>query len=1363
MLTTSSTRRWLPLVAGLLSLQIGVGMAFPQGFPGSGPGRAFGGRGNRGLLRELRNEAVRTELKITPEQQQKLDALAESQGDNRDQFSDIFQRYAAAQSEEEREEVRGQMRARFVELRKAADAQAKAVLDPAQATRLEQLHLHHEGPGLFVWDQDLATEFKINDDQKKELASLGEQRMMARLALGRNPTEEERKKVEEEWQARSLSVLTPDQQKKWAERSGPPPVVVATEQIAETPSPAAAPALTPVTPPITEPSAMSVKPALAGSETANPAPAAPVPSAPATTTPAPAAPVATSSGSVTENNEKPAVPATGQMPAAADTPVSASPPAVTSTPAAAASAGPAVPATPEKVPVTTPVESRVMTLQPAKASVPPVASFKDRSAEVGEAAGSNSQPASATPQAGNKFSFNFRYAPWGDVLKLFAEEAGLSLDLNAIPPGTFNYYDKNSYSPTEALDILNGYLLPKGYCLLRRDDFLVCVNLDDPIPPSLIPSISQDELDRRGKNEMLTVIFPLEGVDVSQVAGEVNEIKGPQGKVVGLKSTNSILVTDTGSNLIRIRNLLRDVTARGGPNDITFKSYQVRHIDVIDAEQIVRTLLGVAPRVTNVSSASEDRRRGMGMGMGGMGNGDPRDRRFQQQGPAAPSAQPETSPVRVATDPRTNQLLVTATLAQHLLVEQALKTIDLDAQSGDFVPSSNRPFLKVYQVTSADSREVTKTLESLMPGVVVNEDARNGKIHIQATPDQHRQVETLIAQMDGLGGGRQMTVIPLSRLDPVSVTTTLRSMFAKEGDAAPIIEADYYGQQLMIRASADQIAQIRSLLSELGEDGTSRRGGNDTSLSRTIPLSGRDPAELLPLLQKMWGANQGSTIRVINPSAPASTPRQEPPARRQSPPSEVPQTEAKSSGSPSAIVTPVTHGRVPIRTIAQSAPAAEPQSNASGERTAPSAREDQADLDRQLDEYLGGSSKKPHAPARSTAPAPGSNAEINIVIRGDEIFATSSDPEQLNRFEELLAQTMQAIPPRVTWSVYTLRVADATETANMLKLLFPGSTVSASSSSTGGMMDTLSSGVTSLGSSLRDITGLGTTGAQTLRIIPDNRQNALFISGPAAQVREVEEMLKVLDATDLGGDSLRDKIARMIPVQHASVDEVFTIVKDVYKNYIDPPRVQENNNPFAMLAGGGQRGRGNDGAPPAAPKLSVGVDKSTSNLIVWADDALFQEVEALVQSIDQATQEARRTVRVVNLENTNSVVVQGALGSLMPQVKVSVTGSRQTSAPASSSPTPPAGTPGNTGGGNNPDQMRQFFEQRMRERMQGGGGNGGGFGGGGFGGGGFGGGRGGFGGGGRGNFGGGGFGGGGFGGGRGNFGGGGGGGGGRGQ
>ena len=71
----------------------------------------------------------------------------------------------------------------------------------------------------------------------------------------------------------------------------------------------------------------------------------------------------------------------------------------------------------------------------------------------------------------------------------------------------------------------------------------------------------------------------------------------------------------------------------------------------------------------------------------------------------------------------------------------------------------NRPHLKVYDVQTANPTEVTKTLSALMPGVVVNEDDKARRIHILATPDEHREVEQLIRQIDGQGGGIGATLI----------------------------------------------------------------------------------------------------------------------------------------------------------------------------------------------------------------------------------------------------------------------------------------------------------------------------------------------------------------------------------------------------------------------------------------------------------------------------------------------------------------------------------------------------------------------------------------------------------------------------
>ena len=921
-----------------------------------------------------------------------------------------------------------------------------------------------------------------------------------------------------------------------------------------------------------------------------------------------------------------------------------------------------------------------------------------------------------------KLKFGFRYAPWMDVLKLFAESANLSLDLNAVPPGTFSYYDKKEYTPTEALDILNGYLLPKGFVLVRRDDFLVCISIDEEIAPNLVPVIGVDELASRGKNELLTVVYPLEGVDVEQIAKEIEQVKGPQGKVVGMKTTNSLLVTDIGTNLRRIQTLLSGAT-RGGPNDLVFKPYTMKYLAASDAEQVLRGLLGLQAPVTNVSASSgfDDRSRGQR----GFGGGPP-------AAPATPSRTSKSS-AQLTADSRTNALLVTATAAEHLLIEQALKTIDVESE-GSGATSSGKPFLRVYKVKSADTREVTKTINALMPGIVVNEDTTVRAISIFANEKQHTEADTLIRQLDGGGGSEQVAVIPLTKMDATLAVSTLQSMFMRDGNTAPTIQADLIGRQVMVRGTADQLVQVKTLLTQLGEDGSGRKKGSDAGTFRRYPISGRDPEELLPLIERMWGTASPNPIRIVTPGQRGDDrnkggsikgvirPNQ---GAGESPKTdEAVQPSAKLNRPGRSAAARPRGLRVQTAVLAGDELAEEEST-----QTPTPAESKAADDDAALEEFLRDSGvvkpetqpvNEPETLGKSStqdslpqSKVIGKETPVVITVLGDELLLTSEDPAALDQLEELLGKTMEVLPPRLQWTVYTLQTADATEVATMLQQLIPESSVTTSSSSSG-MLGAMGGGVSSFGSSLMGMTGLGnmSAGPQTLQIIPELRLNALFVAGPISKVREVEEMLKVLDASEWP-DNLRNKSSHMVQLEYADAQEVYEVLKEVYKGYLEDASNNPQANALAMLMGGG-RGK-NDANQKPKTQLAISVDKRTNQIVVWGDDLLFKEIESLAHSLDDSAQEAKRTVRVLSLQNTNSSVVTSALGQLMPKVKVSTSGPRVSSnANSGNGASPSTSTSGGNASGsaqqqNQDQQMRDLFRQRMMQGgSNGGGGNGGG-------------------------------------------------------
>ena len=1006
-------------------------------------------------------------------------------------------------------------------------------------------------------------------------------------------------------------------------------------------------------------------------------------------------------------------------------------------------------------------------------------------------------------------SFEFRYAPWADVLKLFADANDLTLDLNDVPPGTFNYYDtKKQYTMTQALDILNGYLLSKGYVLVRRDRFLVCVSVDTPIPPNIIPNVTMTELQKRGKNEILNLILPLTGLDADSVVGEVKELLGPQGKVSALKSTNSLVMTDTGSNLRRVA-LLMTTSTPVDKRETAFKSIALKYISAADAERMVRRLFNLNPPISSTANTQGFGGFGGGGRFGGGGNpfggggnpfggggnpfggggnpfggggGDPRGG-GGAPAPAAPSSQnsPYIGKIQVTADTRTNHLLVTASAALIKVVEEAVKALDVNqgADGTDLGAMKNNPTIpKSYSVRGGDSASVARALNTVMPGVVLGDDSRSGKIFTQATKDEHIEIERFIKEFSGETSG-SVTVIKLTKNDPGQVTNSLRNLFANDTNRAPSIEPDANGRQILVRGTADQLLQVKELLRKLGEP-TDPLDTNDSSAPidrgtvRHLRTGTHDPNEILGLVQRNWSASGRSPFRIVIPSQPSPirerrVPGDSAPNLRTEPvdddsPQALPQEDVRPRSAdrddnapkngpnaprqerlvpeqqfaprpkprpattqliprPQASVKPA--AKIPVQLVSQKVLTEETDGETKdGTESKPSDEEAPAVVNdtKQDPETPAKTKPQPKREVSTKTTANGVDPSIAVTVQGNEIILTGPDGESLDELEDLITALVDTIPQRTRWTVFYLKTADATETAQMIERFFPQSSVTSSpvSSSDNSLFGSFTSGLSRLGSGMMSATGLNQTlgGAQNLRVITDVRSNALFVAGPPDLVRDVEYMLELLDAGELP-QSLRDRVPRWIPVEHADIDDVAEIIENVFKDAMAPEQQnQQQMNPFAMMMGGGGN-RQQNGRTPKGPELTLGIDRQTSHLIVSCNDAMFHKVEMVVQSIDKRSKDARRSVRIVQLNTADPVVVQSTLTSLLPKVTVSSTRSKsrkkddQAQAP---NPADPAsmqrgGQPGGgrgtgrTGGGGQPGGGGNPFGGGGGNPFGGGGGN----------------------------------------------------------
>ena len=122
------------------------------------------------------------------------------------------------------------------------------------------------------------------------------------------------------------------------------------------------------------------------------------------------------------------------------------------------------------------------------------------------------------------FQFPFS-AMGGDVLDWLAEQADLSLQSDIVPEGTLNYADRHDYTATEAIDLINGILLTKGYTLVRRGRLLTVIFLEDEVPDAL-SSLFRSRSWTSGDFELVKTIFHLAKIEPADAQQEIQQCWG---------------------------------------------------------------------------------------------------------------------------------------------------------------------------------------------------------------------------------------------------------------------------------------------------------------------------------------------------------------------------------------------------------------------------------------------------------------------------------------------------------------------------------------------------------------------------------------------------------------------------------------------------------------------------------------------------------------------------------------------------------------------------------------------------------------------------------------------------------------------
>lgn len=866
------------------------------------------------------------------------------------------------------------------------------------------------------------------------------------------------------------------------------------------------------------------------------------------------------------------------------------------------------------------------------------------------------EAAQTTVSQPDGLKFNFAGASWSEVLKWFAEQADLSLQIDATPAGTVNFSDpEKTYSVTEGLDLLNRLLLDRGWAVVRRGRMLLLVDLEADNAEKLISEMAElvtpDDFERRGESDIVRCVFPLGGISPEQAREELGQIIGPWGRVSVLAGARQVVVTETVGKL----KVIGQVLATASEAQSSVIQIALQHRAAEEVMEIARPLLELEP-----GTNSNDQ-------------------------------------IRISVSIYGDQLFATGDPSKLDLLSSIVTRADTappGADDGEDVEQA-AAVLKTHLIEVAELQSVFDVLQTLLAGqpeVRLAIDQNRQAIVALARPTTQIQIESAIQELEG--SGKDFEIINLKRLEPANALLTINKFFGvTEADSGngPKVDGDPETGRLWVRGTSQQIETVKRLISELENDPLAGGLGDNV---RILPFSGDTAIETMRQIESLWPlTGRRNRIRLIVPSDES---KQESPGERADSGNEANAQGFldRQSARPLADANRQT-------LVWQNGP-----TNPGSDRSAAQpqdARETETTFDSEPD-YTGDDIVIQLTPA-------------GLVIASRDPIALDLVEQLINSLGT--PGTGSNDLPTLFWLKYLKADVASEIVASVLGGADTGGSAgSMAESMMGGLGGGMLGGLLGMGggggeesSTLTILTSRG-----SVNIVPDNRLNALIVQAPPADIEFIRTVLTEIDREE--SPETIQTIARpqLIPVIYQEAAQVAEIVKSVFGEKTgqqqESGRGGGQTRPedlIAALRGGGGRGGGGGGeaAPKSeASKIIVAVDERSNSLVVTATPQDFQAVRDLVETLDQQGMEAEQSVEVIAMGGTvKPEIMQQALETILGK-KTSSTGSSSSNASGTGSDSSSTGTPS----GSSPEDIQRRIES-FRSRFGGGGAPGGGGGG----------------------------------------------------
>jgi type II secretory pathway component GspD/PulD (secretin) len=307
----------------------------------------------------------------------------------------------------------------------------------------------------------------------------------------------------------------------------------------------------------------------------------------------------------------------------------------------------------------------------------------------------------------NELLLNFRNAPLEMVLNYLSDAAGFIIVQDTHVNGTVTITSTQPVSQEEAVNLLNTELNRNNYAAIRNGRTLTIVDKNDAKTRNIPVKTGNNPTNMPNNDEIATWIIPIRFVEARQLVSDLSTFVSPQATIVANEAGNSVVVTDTQSNIRHLAEIIQAVD-NSAEAETEIRVFRLKYASPTDVASELGNVFPSSSSSGNQAPIQFGGRGAFGGGRGGFGGGGFNPFAAAAGGGTANNSQQriqKATQVTAVADSRIQAVIVTA--PKDLMEEIAGMMADLD------VPSDRDQGVYVFQMMNGDPQQAVQVLQNM--------------------------------------------------------------------------------------------------------------------------------------------------------------------------------------------------------------------------------------------------------------------------------------------------------------------------------------------------------------------------------------------------------------------------------------------------------------------------------------------------------------------------------------------------------------------------------------------------------------------------------------------------------------------------